>query len=105
MPVKPFDASAGCFAQSLGLFLPKQWGRRKTNRVNAIDRARSRAMTTEFAAGLSSTQTSDHRPACTGDTLAHAGIIGALLDALNSSEGYRLVDCDGELFLEPRSET
>ena len=42
-------------------------------------------MMTEFAAGFPSTQTSDHRPGYTGDTLAHAGIIGALLEALNSS--------------------
>jgi len=62
-------------------------------------------MMTEIAAGFPSTQTSDHRPGYTGDAFAHAGIIGALLEALNSSESYRLVDCDGELFLEPRSET
>ena len=62
-------------------------------------------MTTEFAAGLSSTLTPHHRADCAGDAFAHAGIIGALLEALNSSESYRLVDCDGELFLEPLSET
>jgi hypothetical protein len=62
-------------------------------------------MMTEIAAGFPSTQTSDHRPGHTGDAFANAGIIGALLEALNSSESYRLVDCNGELFLEPRSET
>jgi hypothetical protein len=99
------DDSVALFAWRLRLFLPKQWRLRKANRVNAIDRARSRAMTTEFAAGLSSTLTPDHRPDCGGDAFAHAGIIGALLEALNSPESYRLVHCDGELYLESVSET
>jgi hypothetical protein len=62
-------------------------------------------MMTEIAGGFPSTHTSDHRPGYTGDPLAHAGIIGALLEALNCSESYRLVDCDGELYLESVSET
>ena len=62
-------------------------------------------MTTEFAAGLSSTLTPDRRPDCGGDAFTHAGIIGALLEALNSPESYRLVHCDGEFYLESVSET
>jgi len=62
-------------------------------------------MTTEVAADFSSTPMSDHRAGCTGNALAHAGIIGALLDALSSPESYRLVHSGGELYLEPVSET
>jgi len=59
-------------------------------------------MTPHVAAGPSATPTPDHRG---GHELAHAGIIGALLEALNSPESYRLVHCDGELFIEPICET
>jgi len=59
-------------------------------------------MTPHVAAGPSSTPPPDR---CAGDELAHVGIIGALLEALNSPESYRLVHCDGELFLEPVSQT
>jgi hypothetical protein len=62
-------------------------------------------MTIEVAAEFSSTPTSEHRAGHTGDALAHAGIIGALLEALSSSESYWLVHCGGELYLQPVSET
>jgi hypothetical protein len=84
------------------LFPPKQCRRRKPDRVVASTRARSKAMTPHVAAGPSSTPTPDRRA---GDELAHVGIIGALLEALNSPESFRLVHCDGELFIEPIYET
>jgi hypothetical protein len=55
-------------------------------------------MTPHVAAGPSSTPTPDRRA---GDVFASMGIIGALLEALNSPDSFRLVHCDGELFIEP----
>jgi len=39
-----------------------------------------------------------------GDGFAHAGIIGALLEALNAPERFQLIHCGGELFIEPVSQ-
>ena len=41
-----------------------------------------------------------HIMSATGNCLANAGIIGALLDALSGDGDYRLVDRGGELFIE-----
>ena len=51
--------------------------------------------------------TDQHAPAFAGKRHAMAAdpqpdVIGALLQALNGSGEYRLVDLGGELFLEPR---
>jgi hypothetical protein len=46
-----------------------------------------------------------YRALTNANCLAQAGIIGALLDALNAAGGYRLVYRDGEFFLEPVCES
>lgn len=51
--------------------------------------------------------TDAHAPLFAGDRHAMAAgpqpdVIGALLQALNGSGEYRLIDLGGELFLEPR---
>jgi hypothetical protein len=35
------------------------------------------------------------------DAFASTDIVGALLDALNSAGAYRLIERDGEFFIEP----
>ena len=58
-------------------------------------------MTPNVAAEHSSAQDFDHRAASVDDRIAHCGILGALIEALNAPETYRIVHCGGELFLEP----
>jgi hypothetical protein len=58
-------------------------------------------MTPHATAETSSASLSDHREDSIAGCFAPAGIIGALLDALNDAEGYCLFERDGELFLEP----
>jgi len=61
-------------------------------------------MTPHAAAELASAPSFDHRAPALDSCLAEAGIIGALLEALNGSEEYRVIDRGGELFLEPQSQ-
>jgi hypothetical protein len=61
-------------------------------------------MTPHATDALSSALASDHGAGSIGDGFAHAGIIGALLEALNAPERFQLVHCGGELFIEPVSE-
>jgi len=62
-------------------------------------------MTLHATTEHSSAPTSDHGAGSIGDGFAHAGIIGALLEALNAPERFQLVHCGGELFIEPVSQT
>ena len=57
-------------------------------------------MTPHAAAELTLAPAFDHRAIATDSCLAEAGIVSALLGALNGSGKYRLVDRGGELFLE-----
>jgi hypothetical protein len=59
----------------------------------------TRTMKPHVAAELASATVSDHDISDIAG--AEAGIIGALLEALNGSGEYQLVERDGELFLEP----
>ena len=61
-------------------------------------------MMPNVAAELASAHDGDHRTASIDDRLAHGGIIGALLEALNAPEIYRLIHRGGEFFLEPALE-
>jgi hypothetical protein len=61
-------------------------------------------MTPHVAAEHAYTLGSDHGSGSIGDGFAQAGIIGALLEALNAPERFQLVHCGGELFIEPVSQ-
>lgn len=61
-------------------------------------------MTPDIAAELLSDLDAADRTTSTDDRLAQAGIIAALLEALNSPEAYQLIHRGGELFLEPAIE-
>jgi hypothetical protein len=58
-------------------------------------------MTPHAVTETSANPLSDCCEGVVGGCFAPAGIIGALLDALNDAEGYCLFERDGEFFLEP----
>jgi hypothetical protein len=62
-------------------------------------------MTPHATAELPAPPASDRCACSISDGLAPAGIVGALLEALNAPGSYRLVHAGGELFLEPVRET